>query len=205
MPGARVDRRERPLDVLGLHPLADRRGLLVLRARLREALLRLEPQHVRLERDLRGALEAGVERRVDGVPVAVDRARAVFRFEDLPDVLAEVPREILAFRHLRHDIEGAGLERVALGLRDDAELLHRAEHDLHAPRRAFEIRERVVAAGILRQPRDQRDLIQPELPHRLAEVLPRGGLDAVRALAEVDLVEIHLEDLVLRVRALDFE
>ena len=37
----------------------------------------------------------------------------------------------------------------------------------------------------------------------LAEVAARGGLDAVQAVAEVDLVQIQLEDLLLGVEVLD--
>ena len=40
---------------------------------------------------------------------------------------------------------------------------------------------------------------------RLAEVGPRGGLHAVGAVAEVDLVQVHLEDAVLRVAALQLQ
>jgi hypothetical protein len=40
---------------------------------------------------------------------------------------------------------------------------------------------------------------------RLAEVEPRGRLDAVRAVAEVDLVAVQREDLALRVALLDLD
>ena len=41
--------------------------------------------------------------------------------------------------------------------------------------------------------------------HALAEVVAAGGLDAVVAVAEVDLVGVHRQDLVLRVAPLDLE
>src|SRR2546427_12447935 len=50
-----------------------------------------------------------------------------------------------------------------------------------------------------------RSLAQVELGDRLAEVRPRGRLDAVRALTEVHLVQVHLEDAILRVPALELE
>jgi hypothetical protein len=92
-----------------------------------------------------------------------------------------------------------------LRLRDDVILLHCREHQVHALGRAVRIRERIVAPGILRESRQKRDLIQSEPIDGLAEVLPGGRLDAVRSLAEVDLVEVHLEDLMLRIGPLDLE
>jgi hypothetical protein len=62
-----------------------------------------------------------------------------------------------------------------------------------------------VSGRILRQPREQRGLGQRELAHVLAEVRARRGLDAVGAVPVVDLVEVHLEDLGLRVHLLDAE
>ena len=41
--------------------------------------------------------------------------------------------------------------------------------------------------------------------HRLVEIDQRGGGDAVGAEAEIDLVEIELEDLLLGIGALDLE
>ena len=42
-----------------------------------------------------------------------------------------------------------------------------------------------------------------QLVHRLVEIVQRGGGDAVIAEAEIDLVEIKLEDLVLRIGGFD--
>ena len=62
---------------------------------------------------------------------------------------------------------------------------------------------RVVALGPLGQRGERRRLGDIQIPDRLAEVALRRGLDAVRAVAEVDLVEVELEDLVLGVLRLD--
>src|SRR5439155_16333579 len=52
---------------------------------------------------------------------------------------------------------------------------------------------------------DQRRLTHRQLGDGLAEVCPGRGLDAIRALAEIDLVQVHLEDAVLRVPTLELE
>ena len=62
----------------------------------------------------------------------------------------------------------------------------------------------VVVRG-LRQRREIGGLGDGQFVHRLAEIVQGGGGDAVIAHAEIDLVEIELEDLVLRVGLLDAE
>ena len=82
-------------------------------------------------------------------------------------------------------------------------LVHRLQHERaprngarHAHRRRIH-RRRIDEAG------QERRFGQIEVGGRLAEVAARGGLGAVQAVAEVHLVEVKLEDLVLRVHPLD--
>src|SRR6185503_10690243 len=61
---------------------------------------------------------------------------------------------------------------------------------------------RVVRRRQLRKAREHRHLTERELREiGLAEVRRRRGAYAVRLVAVVDLVQVHLEDLVLRERA----
>jgi hypothetical protein len=57
---------------------------------------------------------------------------------------------------------------------------------------------RIVVSRELRHGREQRGLRDVDLAHRLAEEDLRRRLDAVGTRAEVDLVQIELEDGVLR-------
>ena len=65
--------------------------------------------------------------------------------------------------------------------------------------------ERRVGGRRPGQAAQQRRLPDVQLGHRLAEVRAGGGLDAVGAVPEVDLVQVHLEDPVLRVPPLQLE
>ncbi|MBV8203186.1 MAG: transglycosylase domain-containing protein, partial [Acidobacteria bacterium] len=56
---------------------------------------------------------------------------------------------------------------------------------------------RIVVAGRLGQGGEQRRLRQGQPRGRLAEVLPGRRLDAARAVAEVDVIEVQLQDLSL--------
>src|SRR6185503_20408279 len=62
---------------------------------------------------------------------------------------------------------------------------------------------RVVALGGAREPGQRRRLREVQVLRGFSEVLLRGRLDTVGAVAEVDLVEIQLEDAILRVSRFD--
>ena len=65
--------------------------------------------------------------------------------------------------------------------------------------------ERIVVLRRLRERGEIGRLGDRELVHRLVEVVERRCRDAVGAKAEIDLVQVKLEDLVLRVGLLDAE
>ncbi len=88
---------------------------------------------------------------------------------------------------------------------DEADVEHAVEHMALARRGTLQVVERVERRGRLRQAGEHRGLGQREGGHRLAEVGARRGGEAVRAVAEEDLVHVHLEDLVLREVGLDLE
>ena len=62
---------------------------------------------------------------------------------------------------------------------------------------SFTLRRRRVARGRLEQAGEQRRLRQRDEARRPAEIAARGGLDPVGAAAEIDAIEIELEDLLL--------
>ena len=64
---------------------------------------------------------------------------------------------------------------------------------------------RVVLRGRLGQGGERRRLGDVQLAGRLAEIALGGGLDTVGTVAEVDLVQIELEDLVLGIVLLDLQ
>ena len=92
-----------------------------------------------------------------------------------------------------------GLEiQFPLG-RDEVEILHALEDDIPPPRHVDGFAEGVVAAGILGHARQEDALTVGEVFGALVEVEP-GGLDeALGAVPVVDLVEVHLQDLLLGV------
>ena len=86
---------------------------------------------------------------------------------------------------------------------DRAAVEHRLQDDVAARDRALEVDGRRVARRRLHQAGEQRGFRHRQLRRRLAEVTARRCLDAVQTVAEVDLVQIQLEDFVLGERALE--
>ena len=74
---------------------------------------------------------------------------------------------------------------------------HLREHEVAALERAVVVRPRRQRRRRANQPGDERRLRQRERPRRLAEQMLRHRLDAVDARAQIDAVQIELEDLLL--------
>ena len=124
----------------------------------------------------------------------------------LPVGLDQLPPHVLA-EH-RHVVVGAGLgrrrqaQRFALlgggrGGGDHAEVGHRGQHAVAALACPVRVDPRVAGRRGRQELRQRRALSGVELGRRHAEVGQGSGLDAPGVLAEVDLVEVALEDLVL--------
>ena len=167
------------------------------------AVAALQRFQSRLERARRGVLRVEIDRGVDLQPAALDVLDAV-----------------VARRLLQHavDVErnrrqaGAHAERLGRQRRGHRFLIrdlidlpvaqHRAEHEIAALQREIGAHERRVVVRTADHPRQQRRLREVDLRDRLAEVEARGlahahnGDGAVAA--EVDVVEVGLEDLFLR-------
>ena len=101
-------------------------------------------------------------------------------------------------------------ERRTLGLLgvsglDKARLRHAVDHPIAPLDRALALAERMVIVRRLRQRREIGGLRNGEFVHRLVEIDERRRSDAIGAKAQVDFVQVKLEDLVLAVSALDLE
>ena len=141
-----------------------------------------------------------IDRGLDLQARAVGRAAAVALLERAPHVLDVVaarprywgPRSLATADRLRDR------RPRTLAFVDEAVLVHAVEHVALARARAFGVAPGRIAARRLRQAGEQRRLGERQLRDLLAEVLVRGRGDAVGAGAEIDLVQVEVEDLVLR-------
>src|SRR5437763_937939 len=82
---------------------------------------------------------------------------------------------------------------------------HAIEHVIAPLDRALALPERMIIVRSLGERRQISSLGRGELMHRLVEVKERRGRNTVGAEPEINFVEIELEDLVLRVGALDLQ
>ncbi len=98
---------------------------------------------------------------------------------------------------------GAG--RVVLGLRDVAVREHRAQNLVAAGDGIARALERIEQRGRLWKPCEQGRLGQGQVRRPLGEVRLRRCLDAVRAIAVEDLVDVALQDPVLRLLARELD
>ena len=80
----------------------------------------------------------------------------------------------------------------------EARLLHLRQHETRARPRDARIGERRILRGRLQQAGDHRRLAERQVARRFAEVAPRRRVDAVGAAAEVDAIEVELEDVGFR-------
>ena len=138
------------------------------------------------------ALEVALERGLD-VALAIAVVGEIGRLRQHPI------GEIGAARHVvaRAEAQAGGLDRGELGVGEEADLVHRAEHQPRPlPRR--------VEMGARRQPRrrvdhagEHRRLGQSEMLGIDVEIMAGGGAQAVDIVAEADVGEIAAEDLLL--------
>ncbi len=146
---------------------------------------------------------SAVERRADRQAVFVQRLGAVLRLDVLADLLDEVRRDGRVLRRL-----AARDDRLLLGgfghlARDVALGGHPLERVVAPAPRRVHVHVRALADVALDDAGDERRFFERQVVDALAEVHLRGGLDAVRAVAPVDLIAVQREDLFLRVPLLD--
>ncbi len=160
-----------------------------------------------LDGQLRGLLDAEVERRVnlEAALVEVLDAELLVVLDVLPDLLGEVGADARRFLFVRAEDDRRVQCLLVLPAVDEALLEHAVEHVVAAPEGLVGMGDRRVRHRRADHPRDHGGLGDGQLLGVLAEVKPRGLLDAVGAVPEVDLIRIELEDLVLREILLDLD
>ena len=95
------------------------------------------------------------------------------------------------------------LRLLELPVADEPQLVHAPQNVELAGARPFRIRDGIEGRRRLRQPGKHRGLGNVDLPERLAEIDLCRGSEAVGTLAQENLVDVQLEDLVLRQIGLD--
>ena len=149
-------------------------------------------------------LHLRIERGAHRQAALVELLLAVIVVDVAPHLLGEIfgGEDVRAGRP-HGDVERLLLGLVAVGGGDVAVLDHAIDHVIAARDRLVALAERIVVVRPLRQRGEIGGLRDRQLVHRLVEIEQRGGGDAIGAEAEIDFVEIELEDLVLRIGALD--
>ena len=176
---ARLDRHERRI---GRVAIAERR-----KAQTHEAL--------------RLGLQTRVKRGLDHKAVAAGEVRTQPR-----ELGAGERDELVRDRRERRrkNVDSLDRRRVRLRSGDPAVVDHAPEHvRLARVRRGVD--DRVVFGGTLRKPREIGRVSEIEIRRSDSEVHARRGLDAVRAAAVVDVVQVELEDLRLRAIRLELQ
>ena len=129
--------------------------------------------------------------------------------EPLAELLAQELLRVAAARiaraGIRPDADARPPRLPLLRLGDEALLAHPRQHDVAARERAVEVRPRRQRRRRARQPGDERALREVQLLRRPAEQMPRHRLDAVDAGAQIDAIEVELEDLLLGQLAVDHQ
>ena len=186
----RVHRDGERLQVVRLVPLGER---------LREVLvtfLRFDAVRSIDDRGYRRALKRRIERRIEAI--AAIRHRETSALGLLPHGIHEVARR------RRHAAVRRGDDRLELRLfgrvgRDVLLFRHLLEDQVAAIARAVGMPDRIVLGLRFRERGECGRFGERELRRGMAEVVTRRRLDAVPPSAEVDLVDVGLEDLILGV------
>ena len=165
------------------------------------ALVAREPL---LQRRLHRPLQLRIDRRAHRVGVGGDRLDACQRFGLARDLIDEVEADItprpLVGDHCRQRRQSAGgLLLRGIGL----VLLHAAENISEPFLRAAGMPIGIERVRSLGEAGQQRALLQGQILRRLAEIAAGRELDPPGAAAEIDRIEIELEDLRLAQRVLD--
>ncbi len=181
------------------------------------ALLRRVDERARVHRVLCVVLPARVERRVDlqstlvqgphtslaRLPEVVELAVRVLE-DQVADVVDEERLDLLLEpADVVRDPEGFGLRALDVVRLRPAELGHPIQDEVAALECGIGPRHRVVFPRRPDQSGEERRLRERQVLRLGVEVRVRRGLDPVGAVPEVDLVDVPLEDLFLRVPALE--
>ena len=159
-------------------------------------------EHALSDGGVRGALVGRLHGGVD-----VEAGRVDVLAEHLVGQLARKLRHVGSAQpgvvRRRRETQRFGEGLLVGGLREEARLEHPPQDVALALGGALGVDQRVVQGRRLGQPREHRGLCGRQRGQRLAEVDLRRGSEAVGPLAEEDLVQVELEDLVLAQALLD--
>ena len=170
-----------------------------------------------VDRGVGGLLQLAVDRRAHAQAALERQPRALLPAAEAVDDLLLDPRGEVGVGGVlgrRLEVAAVGqrlLDRVLVLLQGQEVLVaHVAEHQVAPRERGLRVRDRVVGAGRRDHAGQQRRLVRRQPGGAVVaaplvapgvvrlEVRARGRLDAVRAVAEVDRVQVVAEDLLLR-------
>ena len=149
-------------------------------------------------------LQARIQRGADLKAAVIQAFRLVAADQQTPhflDIVIDVGRLAAQRAGLGHQRFGLGGRRLLVG--DVAIVVHLVDHPVAAVNSSVEITARIVIGRALGQRRQEGDFGNRQFVQRLAEVIQRGGADAVAVLAEIDFVQIQLEHLFLGIGGVD--
>src|SRR5438309_10434685 len=129
---------------------------------------------------------------------------AVFILEILPDLFYEIRREgiwIMCQIQIQRCVAG----RICLRNRDLAILEHRVNHESAPAQRMVGMVDGRIVKRRFRQSGDQRGFRKSQLSRRFAEVILRRSFETVNSVAQVNLVRVKREYLLLSESALDLD
>ncbi len=150
----------------------------------------------------RRALEAQVETRVDLESAVIDASPAVSSHELQSHVLEEVRRLSLGRSRTENAQRGGGGFLETRGGEASA-LAHRGQHAVAAPESGFRTPDGREGGRIRREAGEQSGFGDREIDDVLAEVAMRRRLHAICPFAEIDPVQVELENFVLRKRTFE--
>ena len=142
-----------------------------------------------------------------GIHIRVVAAHGLLGHHDAAQFLTEVWRNavLVVIHGMAVEQQFALLRLVAALGCEHAFFVHLVEHHIAACTHAVGIAERVVVRRVLAHAHKCGGLFKREVLGLLAKVHPCGALDAHCIVQEVELVEVHLDDFLLGVVALQFE
>ena len=175
--------------------------------RLQRAMpaVRLVVAHQPVDQRLAGhQLDLRVEGGADGKAPLIELLLAVALRQFPPHFLGEKSgRNRIGRQHARIDDERLGARLTRLFGGDVAILGHPPDHIIATLDRPVMVAEWIEGARLLRQCREIRDFGNRQVVHRFVEVVQRGRGNAVVGEAEIDLVEVEFENLLLRIGRFD--
>ena len=123
--------------------------------------------------------------------------------ELLPDFFLEVLPERLFAAECIDELDLLLRRALECLVRDDLLLAHCVQDERATRQRPGHAHGRRIHRRRVDETREQRGFSQVQIGRRLPEVSAGRRFSAVETVAEIDLVQIELEDLILRIHALD--